>query len=346
MKTRAAVLYELNNPLVIEEIEIPKLRPGQVLVKMQASGICRTQLNEVKGWKGADKFLPHLLGHEAAGIVEDIGSSVVKVKTGDHVVATWIKGEGADVSGTQYLLGKKVINAGAISTFTDHAVISENRLVKIPAEVPSKVAALLGCAVPTGAGIILHTLKVTPDSSIVVFGAGGVGAAAIQASRMEHCDPIIAVDISQDKLSFARIMGADHTLLYSDDIAEKITELTHGGADYAVEASGNRFAMEKTFEVIRPGGKMALAGNLKKGEKISIDPFGLIAGKRILGSWGGDTVPDRDIPAYAKAYLAGTLPAEKMISKVIPLEQINESLRELEEGKVNGRIIIVFSEKA
>ena len=151
MKTRAAILYKINEPLTIQEIEIPKLTAGQVLVKIAYSGVCRTQLNEMQGLKGEDKFLPHTLGHEASGIVEEVGPQVNKVKAGDHVVATWIQGSGMNVPSVKYTGDKnKVINSGAISTFMERAIISENRLVKIPSEMSLRSAALLGCALLQG----------------------------------------------------------------------------------------------------------------------------------------------------------------------------------------------------
>ena len=159
MKTKAAVLYETNKPLVIEEVEIPKLKDGQVLVKVLFSGVCGSQLNEIKGLKGEDKYLPHLLGHEGSGIVEEVGSKVTKVKKGDYVVLCWIKGSGLDAPSCQYTKDNIKINSGAITTFNQYSIISENRLFKIPKEVPPYVAALLGCAIPTGAGIIKNEIR-------------------------------------------------------------------------------------------------------------------------------------------------------------------------------------------
>ncbi|MBI3955137.1 zinc-binding dehydrogenase [Candidatus Gottesmanbacteria bacterium] len=335
MKTKAAVLFQPGEPLRIEEVEIPKLKKGQVLVRMLSSGICRAQLNEVRGWKGEDKFLPHLLGHEGAGIVEETGSGVTKVKQGDYVVTSWIKGKGLDGGGTQYKLGKITVNAGPITTFCQRSVISENRLVKVPSQVPPHIAALLGCAVPTGAGIIFHTLKVKKGSSIAIFGAGGVGASVILAAKMRGCKVILAIDISEEKLQFARILGATHTSLFDN--------LKPFSLDYSIEASGNRKAMEKAIEIVNDHGQVVIAGNLKRGEKISLDPFELVKGKNIMGTWGGESEIDRDIPLYAEAYLEGKMKIDALLSKRIKLEKVNEALILMEKNKLLGRAVIDFT---
>ncbi len=334
MKTKAAILFKTGEPLRIEEIEIPKLRPGQVLVRMLVSGICRAQLNEVRGWKGEDKYLPHLLGHEGAGVVEETGTGVSKVKQGDYVVTSWIKGKGLDGGGAQYKLGKITVNSGSITTFGSRSVISENRLVKVPSQVPPHIAALLGCAVPTGAGIIFHTLNVKKGSSIAIFGIGGVGASAILAAKMRGCKVILAVDISEEKLQFARLLGATDVSLFDN--------LKPLSVDYSIEASGNKKAMEKAIEAVCDHGQVVIAGNLKRGEKISLDPFELIKGKKIMGTWGGETDIDRDIPFYAEAYLEGKMKIDGLFSKRIKLQKVNEELDIMEKNQLLGRVVIDF----
>ena len=241
MKTRAAVLTKINKPLQIEELSIPQLKAGQVLVKVVYSGICHTQLNEVRGLKGEDKFLPHTLGHEGVGMVEAVGSDVKKVKEGDLVVLTWIKGNGLDVPSTGYIRKDgSTVNSGAISTFMDYAVLSENRVVPVPRETPIRELPLLGCAIPTGAGIAMNTAKVTPGSSVAVFGVGGVGLSAIIGSRLMKARVIIAVDVFDEKLELAVQLGATHTINgEKQDILPAIMEITdQEGVDYAIEASG------------------------------------------------------------------------------------------------------------
>lgn len=345
MKTKAAVLYELNSPLVIEEIEIPKLKEGQVLVKVLYSGVCRSQLNEIKGFKGPDKFLPHLLGHEGSGIVQEVGEKVRKVKKGDYAVLSWIKGKGIEALSAQYKKGNTVINSGAIATFSQYAVISENRLVKIPEEIPADTAALLGCAIPTGAGVITNTLKVNQKSSLAVFGIGGIGASAILAAKMKKCKTIIAVDVAKQKLEYAKKLGATHVLEFDENnCLASLKRICPQGIDFALEASGAKRAMELAFEIIHKQGTAVIAGNLRSDEKIMLNPFDFIKGKRIIGTWGGETDPDKDIPQYAAAYRKGTLPLDSLITHRFQLEDINKAVSALEQGRA-GRILIELNGK-
>lgn len=341
MKTKAAVLYKLNSPLVIEELEIPQIQPGQVLVNIKSSGICRSQINEINGLKGDDKYLPHLLGHEGAGVVVDIGQNVSKVKKGDHVVITWIKGKGLKAGPVKYLKNKKVINSGPIATFTKYSVISENRIVKISKDISFELASLLGCAIPTGAGIIINTLKNIKMNSIAVFGCGGVGGGAILGAKMRGINKIIAVDINPAALSYSKKLGASDTIKFqTETIVDQINKLTPGGLDAAIEASGNKIAMEKAIESVKDNGAVVIAGNIKYNEKISINPFDFIKGKRILGTWGGETDPDRDIHFYISEYKKGKLKLENMIGGRFKLNEINNALKLLEEGKRFGRLLI------
>lgn len=343
MKTKAAILFEINKPLVIEEIEIPKLSAGQTLVKILASGICRGQLNEVRGWKGKDSYLPHLLGHEGTGEVLAIGSGVKKVKPGDYVVASWIAGKGKEIKGAKYKWQNKIINSGPVATFSQYAVISENRLVKISSRIPKEIASLLGCAVPTGAGVIFNTLAVSKNSTIAVFGVGGVGASAILAAGALGLRKIIAIDINSKKLKFAKTLGATDVINFQkSNITESINSISPNGVDFCLEATGVKEAMEKAYGSINNKGTLVIAGNLKAKETISINPFGLICGKKLLGTWGGATDPDRDIPKYGKLYLEGRLKLKRLISRKFRLEEINEALKLLKSNENLGRMVIVF----
>lgn len=342
-RTRAAVLEKIDQPLVLQELIVPELKEGQVLVKICWSGICRSQLNEIHGAKGEDKFLPHTLGHEGSGVIEAIGLGVNKVKAGDQVILTWIKGEGRDVTGSVY---KKqdgsIVNSGAVSTFLTRAVISENRVVKVPQGLGLKEAALLGCAIPTGAGIVINQARVREGESVAIFGLGGVGLSALLAAKAAGATPIIAVDISQDSLKAALKCGATHALNpKDDDVPALIRTLTAGrGAAYAIECAGRKETMEAAFRsVADKSGLCIIAGNLSAGQTIQIDPFDLIKGKRIAGSWGGDTVPDRDIPMYGKWVLSGKIDLNGITGTVYPFERINEAIESMEKG-ASGRLLI------
>jgi len=338
MKTLAAILKKANEPLSIEELTIPELKPGQVLVEIAYSGICHSQLNEIRGLKGEDRFLPHTLGHEGSGTVIAIGPDVKKVRVGDNAVLTWIKGSGLDVAATQYVRpDKSAVNSGAISTFMKYSVISENRLVPISKKMPLREAALFGCAISTGSGMVRNTLQAQSNDSLAVFGIGGIGMSAIIAAKISDCRQIIAVDINNSKLDVSLSLGASHVVnAMEQDPVSEIMRLTGGkGVDYAIEAAGLRDTMEKAFSSIRAnGGTLIIAGNLGHNEKISIDPFDLIKGKKILGSWGGGTDPDRDIPVYVDLYLSGKLNLTPFIANEYKLEDINQGFCDLEQGKI------------
>ena len=344
VKTKAAILYKLNSPLIIDEVEVPSLKRGQVLVRILYSGVCRAQYNEIIGLKGPDRYLPHLLGHEGSGIVKEIGPGVSKVKKGDYVVLSWIKGNGLDALPKQYHRGKEIINAGAVTTFSHYSVVSENRVTKISKKMPADKAAVIGCAMATGGGIVNNTLNVKKNSSIAIFGVGGIGASAILAAKLRRCSKIIAIDIHQKKLAFAKKLGASHGILVNGkNIFSQIQKVAPGGVDYAIDASGAKVAMETAFEAINYTGTLVIAGNLAKDEKICLHPFELIKGKQIRGTWGGETVPQRDFPKYIHAYCSGQLPLDKLITHYFKLEDINHAFDLLRNGGA-GRIIIEMTE--
>lgn len=340
--TLAAVLHELNQPLRLSELAIPPLRPGQVLVDVAYSGVCQSQLNEIRGRKGPDRFLPHTLGHEGSGTVVGIGDGVTKVRPGVQVVLSWIKGSGADVPGTVYQGADGPVNSGAISTFMRRTVISENRVTPLPAGMPLREAALLGCAIPTGAGIVFNSLRVEPGESLAIFGGGGVGLSALIAAASAGAAPLIVVDIVPEKLLKARSLGATHTVdARTTDPVAAVRDLTGGrGAHYAIEASGNPAAMEAAFEAVRAGGGLCvIAGNAEHGRTIRLNPFSLISGKRIAGSWGGESRPDEDIPRYAALFGAGRLPLNELITAEYALADINRAFDDLEGGRVARALV-------
>ena len=344
--TVAAVLFELGQPLELVELELPSLQAGQVLVEVAYTGICHSQLNEARGRKGPDRFLPHAMGHEGSGRVLAVGPEVTKVVPGDDVVLTWIKGSGAEVASVRYASPRGTINAGAIATFMYHTVTCESRVVRLPKEFPMREAALLGCAIPSGGGIVLNTGGVKPGVSVAVFGVGGIGAAAVAVAATLGASPLVAIDILPAKLALARRLGATHTLDGQDPgIIDRLREITAGGADLAIEAAGVPSVMEAAFSSVRTGGGLCvLAGNVAFGEKISVDPYDLIKGRRIVGSWGGETEPDTDILRYADMALAGRINLADMISAEYKLPDINQALDALEAGKVARAIIKLSTE--
>lgn len=334
MKTSAAILIEQNKPLIIDQVSLPSLQPGQVLVEMKYSGICHTQLLECKGKKGADPYLPHLLGHEGSGIALEVGENVKKVKKGDHVICSWMKGSGENIFSTIYDWNGKKVNAGAITTFQKHAIISENRITKIPESFPLKEAALIGCAAATGVGVIFNTLKPHPGDSIVIFGCGGIGLCAIRGASIAGCLPIIAVDINNNKKEAAMQMGATHFLDSSKEgFQEELKTL--GPIDYAVEASGNTMAMDQALASVRnQGGTAVIVGNASHEKRLAINPLQFNLGKKLLGTWGGDNQPDLHFPKYCKMVDHKLLDLSFLMNRSYSLEQINEALEDLSEGKV------------
>jgi S-(hydroxymethyl)glutathione dehydrogenase/alcohol dehydrogenase len=337
MKTKAAVLIETGKQLVLGELEVPELKPGQVLVDIAFSGICRTQILEAKGHKGEDKYTPHCLGHEGSGIIKDVGEGVKKVKPGDKVILSWMKGSGADVPGTVYKFEDKDVNSGAITTFGRQSVISENRVTVVPDDkVSMKEAAVIGCAVATGLGSVFNTAKAASGQSMAVFGAGGIGLCAVAGASIAGCKPIIAVDVNDKKLELAREMGATHCInSIESDPVEEIGKIHEGGLDFTIESSGIPKVMAQALECVRnQGGSTVIIGNAHHGEKLCFDPSQLNMGKRLLGTWGGDNIPDKHFPYYMELISSGKLNLNPLISKIYPLEEINEAIDDLETGKV------------
>ena len=344
LTAQAAVLVGTGRPLRLMTLEIPVLKPGQVLVEVAYSGVCGSQLNEVSGRLDPDPYLPHTLGHEGSGTVAAVGDGVRKVKPGDRVVLSWIKGRGAEVTATVYGGPDGPVNSGAIGTFMTRTVTCESRVTAIPGEMPLREAALLGCAIATGGGIVRNIARLRPGWSVAVFGVGGIGGSAVAVAAMVGASPIVAVDIVKHKLKHARDLGATHTVnADSRDSLQAVAEITGGvGVDLSIEAAGRPEVMETAFRAVREGGGLCvLAGNLAVGERITIDPFDLIKGKKLVGTWGGETEPDRDIPAYAHLFLEGKLPLSRLITHEYDLRDANTALDDLRRGRV-GRAVIAM----
>jgi S-(hydroxymethyl)glutathione dehydrogenase / alcohol dehydrogenase len=346
MKTEAALLVQTGQPLVICEIEIPALKTGQVLVEIAYSGACGTQVMEWRGDKGEDKWVPHCLGHEGTGTVIDAGPAVSKVKAGDKVVLSWIKGSGIEAGGAVYAWGDRKVNAGGVTTFQRHAVVSENRLTPLPADLPMDVAVLLGCAAPTGMGAVYNVLKLRPGDAIAVFGTGGIGLNALMAAALGGAMPVIGVDPNPTRRALAKTYGATHVIdPTATDPAAEIRKIVPAGVDVAVEASGVPAVMEQAVNATRQqGGRAVVIGNAKHGATLQLSPGVFNQGKSLLGTWGGDSVPERDYGRFAKLLSAGRFPVRDLLSKPYGLEQINQALEDLAAGLV-GRPLIDMSQR-
>ena len=342
---KAAILRECGKPLSVESgIEIPKLLSGQVLVKMAYSGVCRSQLMEASGHRGVDKYLPHLLGHEGSGQVVSVADDVTKVSNGDWVILGWIKGEGINAEGAKYNLDGEIINSGAVTTFNTYTIVSENRIVALPHGLPRDLAVLFGCALPTGAGIVINQIKPLKGTSIAFVGMGGIGLSGLMATMAFKCKNIIAVDVSDEKLILAKEFGATHTINSLKTNAKKeIYNITNEkGVDYSVDAGGSIETIELAFDLIKNnGGQCVFASHPQAGKKISIDPFDLISGKNIQGSWGGSCKPDEDVPLLTNLYKQGLLPLEQLVTKTYKLEEINIALDDLNKSNVFRPLIVM-----
>lgn len=340
----AAVLTKVGYPLeVISGIEIPSLRQGQVLVKVIFAGVCHSQLMEVRGFRGDDPWVPHMLGHEGTGVVVAVGESVSKVKLGDRVVLGWIKGRGIDAGGCQYIGPEgQIINSGAVTTFSNYTVVSENRLVKLPDGSPMDIGVLYGCALSTGAGIVLNAAKPKVENSMAVIGLGGIGLSALMAAKSLGVSKLYAIDVELKKLSLASELGASNVInAHEEDSVLRVLELTDGiGVDFAIEAAGTVKSIEMAFALTRKnGGRCIFASHPVHGDRLSIDPFDLISGKSIEGSWGGSAKPDEDVEVLGKFFREGRMPLRKIMSAPYKLNQINDALDDLERRLVSRAIV-------
>lgn len=344
MKTKAAILTELNTPLVVDEIDVPPLECGQVLVEVHCSGICGAQLGEIAGVKGPDKFLPHLMGHEGGAVVLETGPGVSAVQTGDRVVMHWRKGVGIQARPASYKWNGRTVNAGWVTTFNQHAVVSENRLTVIPADIDFEIAALMGCAVTTGLGIVNNDAKVKIGQSIAVLGCGGVGLNVIQGAAMVSADPIIAIDIYDHKLEMATRFGATHTINSGKtDLAAEVRKIVGTkGVDVFVENTGVVRLIEQAYQLTAKTGRTILVGVPRHDQDITIYSLPLHFGKVLTGCEGGHTDPTTDIPRYLNLSRAGKLKLEGLVTHRYPFAQINDALDAVRSGQA-GRCVLTMS---
>ena len=365
MKTRAAVLREMgrsapyaeSKPLRIEEIELDPPGRSEVLIRVRAAGLCHSDLSVIDG--NRPRPLPMVLGHEAAGIVEALGSDVTDLAVGDHVVASFVPscghcvpcasgrpalcepGLASNTSGTLLRGGRRLHDARGelnhhlgVSGFAEHATMARNSLVRVDADLPFAEAALFGCAVITGVGAVVNTAAMTAGSSVAVIGLGGVGLAAVLGAKAMQAEQIIAVDLNPAKLAVATQLGATATIEADDpDCAEQIRELTRGGVAYAFEMAGSPRAFELAYRVTRRGGTTVSAGLPHPGQQFTLPHTGLVAEERtIKGSYLGSCVPARDIPRFIGWYRAGRLPVDRLLSERIALDDINAAFDRLAAG--------------
>ncbi len=337
---------ELDKPLAVAEIELPKgLSFGQVLVKIHYSGICGAQINEIEGAKGPDKFLPHLLGHEGSGTVEDLGPGVKTVKKGDHVVLHWRPSDGLQSETPTYQWDGRRVNAGWVTTFNEYAVISENRLTVIPKDFDLKMALLFGCAITTAMGVINNDAHVKIGQSLVVFGVGGAGLNIVQAADMVSAHPVIGVDLFDSKLEMARQFGATHGF-NSNNTPDLETEIRNivgqGGADVVIDTTGNARVIELAYKLTHPDGKTILVGVPRKGDNISIYSLPLHFKKVLTGSHGGSAEPHIEIPRYIRLHQAARMKLDGLITHEFRLDQVNKAIDLVRRGEA-GKCIISMS---
>lgn len=333
---KAAVLTSVKQPLEIILLKSKPLKTGQVLVKILYSGVCRSQLMEINGMRGEDKWLPHLLGHEGSGVVEEVGPGVTKFKSGDEVILTWIKSSGLEAPYAKYNYEGVIVNSGPVTTFSNYSIVSENRLVKKPRNIPFDIAILLGCALPTGGGMVHNQLGISENSFVAVVGLGGIGLSAILMLLAKKVKNIIAIDISISKLEQVKNWGVSKIFNSNDEnLLKKIFELTPGGVDFCIESAGKTSTIELGFSLIKKGGgSLLFASHPPENEKISLSPHDLISGKKISGSWGGGTNPDKDFPVFSRILMSNKDLFSSLIAKRYALDEINIALDDLSNGHV------------
>ena len=373
MKIRAALLQEIalprpysaSRPLSIEEIELQPPGAGEVLMSVRAAGLCHSDLSVIDGVR--PRPMPMVLGHEAAGVIEALGTGVTDLKIGDHVVAAFVPScracepcligrpalcEPAAASNTAGTLlsgerrlhhaGRAVNHHLGVSAFAQFATVARNSVVRIDAGLPFEHAAVFGCAVITGVGAVVNTAELRADARVAVIGLGGVGLAALLGARAFEASVLIAVDLADEKLALAQQLGATATINARDPhCVEKIRELTRGGVDVAFEMAGSVKALELAYRVTRRGGMTVSAGLAPPQAQFSVPQLSIVAEERtIKGSYLGGCDPRRDIPRYIEWFYAGRLPVDKLVSAQLRLDDINAGFDTLANGEAVRQIII------
>ena len=369
MKSRAAVAWEAGKPLVIEEVDVAGPKAGEVLVQIVATGVCHTDAYTLSG-KDPEGIFPSILGHEGAGIVQEVGEGVTSLKPGDHVIplytaecrqckfclsgktnlcqavrATQGQGLMPDSTSRFSLNGKLLHHYMGTSTFSEYTVVPEISLAKVSKEAPLDKICLLGCGVTTGIGAVLNTAKVEPGSTVAVFGLGGIGLSVIQGAVMAKAERIIAIDTNPAKETLARQFGATDFINpkdYNNSIQEVIVELTDGGVDYSFECIGNVNVMRSALECCHKGwGESIIIGVAGAGEEISTRPFQLVTGRVWKGSAFGGVKGRTELPGYVDRYMNGEIKIDEFVTHTMGLDEINTAFDLLHEGK-SIRSVILF----
>jgi 2-desacetyl-2-hydroxyethyl bacteriochlorophyllide A dehydrogenase len=331
---KAAVLVELNKPLVLTEVNLTELRMGQVLVKVLISGICGSQLHEIRGFKGNAKFLPHLMGHEGCGIVEEVGPGVTRVKRGDKVVMHWRIGMGIESDFPNYSMKGKEFSSGKVNTLSEMSIVSENRLTRIPFETNPEFAALLGCSMSTALSTIEKLSELKYGESVAIIGSGGIGLNLIAAARIRGAGKIYAIDNSKSKRKLSILQGATEFFESIYDVQDNI--------DLIIDTTGITEIIAESLTKLGKDGRIILIGQPKPLDELKI-PRGIVFfngnGLKMMATQGGDSMPTEDIPRYINLYNSGILTIDNLITHRYGLEEINEGFDTLMSGNA-GRILI------
>jgi S-(hydroxymethyl)glutathione dehydrogenase/alcohol dehydrogenase len=305
-----------------------------VLVEIKTSRICGSQLGEIDGAKGPDKYLPHLLGHEAGGIVREIGPEVTRVKPGDHVVLHWRPGAGIQAKAVRYDWNGRQVNAGNITTFQQFSVISENRLTVIPSDIDMEFAALLADTLTTGFGVITRDAAVQIAESVVIIGCGGIGLGSVLGARLAGAHPIIAVDIQNHKLAAAKTHGATHTLNSKQvDFVAEAENILGGKADVVIDGTGHPSVIEQAYQLTSPKGRCVLFGVMPSDKRVSLHTLPLHFGRVLTGSEGGQSRPDQDIPKFVRMFQDGRFHVDGFVTHRCTLDQVNEAIATMRSGE-------------
>ncbi len=341
---KAAVLEHIGGDLVVGEVGLTDLTFGQVLVKVLVSGFCGSQLQEIAGNKGNAKFVPHLMGHEGCGIVEEIGTEVTRVKKGDKVVMHWRKGDGIESDFPSYTYKGKTMRSGKVTTLSEYSIVSENRITSVPQDTPNDLCALLGCGLSTALGTINQEADVKFGESVLIVGAGGLGVNLIQAAKLAGAYPIVVADIFENKRETCENMGAH---LFVNSKESSIVEELHKKfgvkeMDVIIDTSGSKQAIESTIPFLSGIGRYIMVGQPKPGESIELHAaLHLFSGegKTIKATQGGKFSPSKDILRYVQLHKAGILNTDGIITHRMKLDEINDAIGLIRQGQA-GRILI------